>query len=469
MIFKQFYLPCLAHASYIVGDEQTGTAVVVDPQRDIDHYLAFAAENELIIKHVFLTHLHADFVAGHLELRDRVGAQVCLGAAAKAEYAFTPFRDGDVLELGHVRLKILETPGHTRESISILIYDLNAGEAQPHAVLTGDTLFIGDVGRPDLRAALGWTAAQLGSMLFDSLHAKLLALPDQCLVYPAHGVGSLCGKALSKETFSTLGEQRRSNYALQPMSRETFIEVVTADQPDAPAYFNYNAVLNSKERPTMDEALAQELNPLSLDRVLALQSQGAKVLDTRDPAEFAAAHLAGSINIGLGGQYATWVGTVLDTENPIVIIATPGREHEAAVRLGRIGFDHVAGYLKDGLHSLESRPELTRDTERLSAQFAAECLAWPIPPLLIDIRTPREHGQKFIADSKSIPLNHLLENLKQLPKDRPLLVYCAGGYRSSIAASLLQSNGFPLVSEIAGGIAGWEAAKLPVQTLQSAS
>jgi glyoxylase-like metal-dependent hydrolase (beta-lactamase superfamily II)/rhodanese-related sulfurtransferase len=457
LILKQFYLPCLAHASYVIGDEQTGTAVVVDPQRDTDQYVAFAAENKLTIKHVFLTHLHADFVAGHLELRDRAGAGICLGAAAKAEYAFTPFRDDDVLEFGRVRLKVLETPGHTPESISILVYNLSADEAQPHAVLTGETLFIGDVGRPDLRAALGWSAAQLGSMLFDSLHTKLLALPDQCLVYPAHGAGSLCGTALSKETFSTLGEQRRSNYALQPMSREAFIAVVTADQPDAPAYFNYDAVLNSQERPTLDAALAKEMQPLPLERVLELQEQGAQVLDTRDPAEFAAAHLAGSINVGLGGQYATWVGTVLDRTHPIVIIATPGRENEAAVRLGRIGFDHVAGYLEDGLHSLKSRPDLTRDTERLSAPFAAECLSWELPPILIDIRTPRERQQKHIVGSVSIPLNHLLEKLEQLPKDRPLLVYCAGGYRSSIAASLLQTNGFPLVSEIAGGLAGWEA------------
>jgi hydroxyacylglutathione hydrolase len=469
LILKQFYLPCLAHASYVIGDEQTGTAVVVDPQRDIDQYVSFAAENKLTIGHVFLTHLHADFVAGHLELRDRASAQICLGAAAKAEYAFRPFRDAEALEFGRVRLKVLETPGHTPESISILIYDLNADESQPHAVLTGDTLFIGDVGRPDLRGALGWSAAQLGSMLFDSLHTKLLALPDQSLVYPAHGAGSLCGKALSKETVSTLGEQRRSNYALQPMSRETFIEVVTADQPDAPAYFNYDAVLNSQERPTLDQALALELNPLALDHVLSLQSRGAQVLDTRDPGEFAPAHLAGSINIGLGGQYATWVGTVLDRENPIVIIATPGRENEAAVRLGRIGFDHIVGYLKDGLHSLASRPDLTRDTERLSAPFAAEYLSWDLPPLLIDIRTPREHGQKHIANSQSIPLNHLVEKLQSLPKDRPLLVYCAGGYRSSIAASLLQANGFPLVSEIAGGLAGWEAAKLPVHTVQASA
>ena len=278
------------------------------------------------------------------------------------------------VEFGRVRLKVLETPGHTPESISILVYDLNASDTQPHAVLTGDTLFIGDVGRPDLRAALGWSATELGGMLFDSLHTKLLALPDQSLVYPAHGAGSLCGKALSKETVSTLGEQRRSNYALQPMSKEAFIQVVTADQPEAPAYFTYDAVLNSEERPTLDQTLAR-VNPMTLDGVLALQEIGAQILDTRDPGEFAAAHLAGSINIGLGGQYATWAGTVLDREHPIVIIADPGRENESATRLGRIGFDHVVGYLKDGLHSLKSRPELTVTTERLSAPFAAELLS----------------------------------------------------------------------------------------------
>ena len=235
MIFKQFYLPCLAHASYLIGDAETGIAAIVDPQRDVDQYIAFASEHSLKIRHVFLTHLHADFIAGHLELRDRAGATIYLGAKAKASYVFTPLCDGAVLEFGRVRLKALETPGHTPESISILVFDLNVSDSRPHAVLTGDTLFIGDVGRPDLRAALGWSAGDLGGMLFDSLHNKLLPLPDESLVYPAHGAGSLCGRAISKETVSTLGEQRRSNYALQPMSKAAFIEVVTADQPDAPA------------------------------------------------------------------------------------------------------------------------------------------------------------------------------------------------------------------------------------------
>ncbi len=364
MILKQFYLPCLAHASYLIGDEVTGTAAVVDPQRDVDRYLAFAAEHGL----------------QHLELRDRLGATIYLGAKAQAEYRFTPLSGGSVIEFGRVRLRALETPGHTPESISIIVFDLDRSESEPYAVLTGDTLFIGDVGRPDLRASLGWSPTDLGALLFDSLHSKLLPLPDASLVYPAHGAGSLCGKAISKETVSTIGEQRRLNYALQPMSKKAFIELVTADQPEAPPYFVYDAVLNSKERPTLDEALARELKPLELDRVLELQAGGAQILDTREPEEFAAAHLAGTINIGLSGQFATWVGTVLSREKPIIIIANPSRESESALRLGRIGFDNVVGFLNDGMRSLDSRPDLTVTTERLSAPFSAQVMSSNEPP-----------------------------------------------------------------------------------------
>jgi glyoxylase-like metal-dependent hydrolase (beta-lactamase superfamily II) len=467
MIFKQFYLNCLAHASYLIGDEETGTAAVADPQRDVERYMEFAAEQEVQIKHVILTHLHADFVAGHLELRDRAGATIYLGAKAQAEYLFTPLGDNSTIEFGRVRLKALETPGHTPESISILVYDLQGNQNAPYAVLTGDTLFIGDVGRPDLRASLGWSSTELGALLYDSLRSKLLPLPDASLVYPAHGAGSLCGKAISKETVSTIGEQRRLNYALQPMSKKAFIELVTVDQPEAPPYFAYDAVLNSKERPTLDQALKRELRPLALDTVLALRAQGAQLVDTRDPEEFGAAHLTGSINIGLTGQYATWAGTVLDRVHAIVIIAAPDRESESAIRLGRIGFDHIAGYLQNGLKSLESRPELIAFTERLSPQFVAELLASNDPPLAIDVRMPREREQKHINGSLSFPLNHLVENLKTLPRNRALLVYCAGGYRSSIAASLLKGGGFDSVCEIAGGMAAWESAKLPVQVAQT--
>jgi rhodanese-related sulfurtransferase/glyoxylase-like metal-dependent hydrolase (beta-lactamase superfamily II) len=467
MILHQFYLNCLAHASYLIGDEGSGIAAVVDPQRDVDQYLAFAEEHKLHIAHVFLTHFHADFLAGHLELRDRSGATIYLGAAAKAEYAFTPLQEGDRVEFGRVRLQALETPGHTPESISILVFDLDRSATEPHAVLTGDTLFVGDVGRPDLRAALGWSAADLGGMLYDSLRTKLLELPDASLVYPAHGAGSLCGKAIGKETVSTIGEQRRLNYALQPMTKSQFLDIVTADQPDAPPYFTFDAVLNSRERPTLEQALA-DLTPLSLEEVLAIKEAGGQILDTREPGDFAAAHLAGSINIGLGGQYATWAGTVLSRERPIVIIADPGHENEAALRLGRIGFDHVAGYLQDGLRSLESRPDLMATTERLSAPVAAERVAEGAP-VVVDVRTPGERDEKRVAGSVGIPLNHLEERIAELPADRPLLVYCAGGYRSSIAASILQQHGFDRVSEMAGGIAAWETANLPVISSETPS
>ena len=466
MLFKQFYLNCLAHASYIVGDPASATAAVIDPQRDIGQYIAFAEEHGLRIAHVFLTHFHADFVAGHLELRERTGAAIYLGAPAQAEYRFTPLHDQDRVEFGRVRLTALETPGHTAESISILVYDLDRSDTVPHGVLTGDTLFVGDVGRPDLRVALGWSATDLAGRLFDSLHDKLLPLPDETLVYPAHGAGSLCGKALSQETFSTIGEQRRSNYALQPMSKAAFIGLVTADQPDAPPYFTYDAVLNSRERPTLDEALARQVNPITLDRLLTVQGLGGQILDVRDPAEFAAVHLAGSINVGLAGQFATWAGTVLDHQSPIVIIAEPGREGEAATRLGRIGFDHVAGYLDGGMEGIQSRPELTVATERLGARVAAERLSADggTGTVAIDVRGPEEREQKRIAGSLAVPLSRLIEQLAAVPSGRPLLVYCAGGYRSSIAASLLQSRGFRDVSELAGGIAAWEQAGLPVET-----
>jgi glyoxylase-like metal-dependent hydrolase (beta-lactamase superfamily II)/rhodanese-related sulfurtransferase len=464
MILKQFYLNCLAHASYLIGDESSGIAAVVDPQRDVDGYLAYAAQHRLRIAHVFLTHFHADFLAGHLELRDRAGAAIYLGAAARAEYAFHPLRDHESVEFGDVRMTALDTPGHTPESISLLVYDLAGSKDTPKAVLTGDTLFVGDVGRPDLRAALGWSAADLGARLYSSLRDTLLPLPDSTLVYPAHGAGSLCGKAISQETVSTIGEQRASNYALQPMSRERFVELVTADQPDAPPYFTYDAVLNSRERPTLDEALARGLRPMSIHQLLDEQARGAHVLDTREPAAFAAAHLAGSINIGLVGQYATWAGTILNRDAPIVLVADPGTETESALRLGRIGFDDVVGFLAGGMASAAAATTRARivTTERVGADVAASRLASATPPVVVDVRAAGERAHLRIEGSIHVPLNHLVERLSEVPRGRPILLHCAGGYRSSIAASLLQREGFSDVSELAGGITAWETAGLPV-------
>jgi hydroxyacylglutathione hydrolase len=462
MILKQYYLGCLAHASYLLGDEDSAIAIIVDPQRDIQQYLADAQKFGLQIRHVFLTHFHADFVAGHLELRDRCGAIIHLGARAEAEYPFVPMKDGDTLDFPGLRLEVRETPGHTIESISILVFDLQKDPAKPYAVLTGDTLFIGDVGRPDLRASLGWTANDLGAHLYDSLHDRLLPLPDETLVYPAHGAGSLCGKQLSSDTVSSLGDQRRLNYALQPMSKEQFIRLVTADQPDAPAYFTYDAILNTRERATLDKNLEQVLHPIDLDEVLRMGDAGSQILDVRDAAEYAKGHLAGSINIGLGGQYATWAGTVLDRTKPIVIVAEPGREQEAALRLGRIGFDHLKGYLQGGMEALASRPDLVWPTERVSAPMVAEELASADPPLVLDIRNPREWETKHIYGSVNIPLNHLQERIMEIPRGRRIAVHCAGGYRSSIAAGILHQYGITHLIEMAGGLAAWEAAQLPV-------
>jgi rhodanese-related sulfurtransferase len=462
MILKQYYLGCLAHASYLLGDEESATAIIVDPQRDIQQYLADAERLRLQIRHVFLSHFHADFIAGHLELRDACGASIHLGGRAQAEYAFVAMRDGDTLEFPGMRLQVLETPGHTIESISILVFDLKKDPGKPYAVLTGDTLFIGDVGRPDLRASLGWSADDLGGYLYDSLHGKLLTLPDEVLVYPAHGAGSLCGKKLSSDTVSTLGDQRRLNYALKPMTKEEFVRLITTDQPDAPSYFTFDAILNTRERATLDKNLERVLQPIDLDEVLRLGDSGAQILDVRDPSDYAKGHLAGSINIGLGGQYATWAGTLLDRAKPIVIIAEPGRELEAALRLGRIGFDHVKGYLSGGMAGLAGRPDLVWPTNRLSVLIAAEELADANPPLVVDVRAPREWASKHIEGSMNLPLNHLRERIAEVPRDRRIAVHCAGGYRSSIAAGILHQYGITNVMEVAGGIAAWEAAQLPL-------
>jgi glyoxylase-like metal-dependent hydrolase (beta-lactamase superfamily II)/rhodanese-related sulfurtransferase len=452
VVLKQYYLGCLAHASYLVADEEAGVAAVVDPQRDVDEYVADSDALGLRIEHVVLTHLHADFLAGHLELRDRVGARIYLGARAEAEYEFTPLADGDTVELGRVRLVALETPGHSPESISILVYDPDGDPETPHAVLTGDTLFIGDVGRPDLRASLGWSAEELGSLLYDSVQEKILPLPDDTLVYPAHGAGSLCGKNLSTDTVSTIGVQRRYNYALQPMTRDEFIGVVTADQPDSPAYFTYDAVLNAKERPTLDQALAEGLTPLSLDHVLDLGGRGAQVLDARTSVDYEGAHLVGSVNIGLDGSFATWSGTILEHDLPIVIVAAPDRVVEAATRLGRIGFDSIAGYLEGGMLAADSRPDLIERTERITAATLAEQLAEPGAPLVLDVRAENEVAEVSVEGSVNIPLSRLLEHLDELPRDRPIVVHCSSGYRSSTAASLLRRAGFEQVADLVGGL-----------------
>jgi len=464
MFFKQYYLGCLAHASYMIGDEATGAAAVVDPQRDVAGYLSDAAAQGLTIRHVILTHFHADFVSGHLELRDRTGADIHLGRRAEADYPFVAMGDGDRIELGAVGLRILETPGHTPESISIVVHDPGSGGEAPHAVLTGDTLFIGDVGRPDLMASIGITAEDLAGRLYDSLHEKLLALPDETLVYPAHGAGSMCGKNLSKETVSTIGKQRATNYALQTMSREAFVSLVTANQPEAPAYFPYDAMLNRRQRDTLESSLQRALRPLPLEECLRLANAGCRLLDTREPAAWAAGHIPGSVNIGLSGKYASWAGTLLDHEAGIVIVAEPGREEEAATRLGRIGFDRVEGYLESGIEAARAQPDLLVRTERLDASALARLLADAERPLVVDVRAPGEYAGGRIDGSVNIPLNRLEASLDRLERGRRIVLQCQSGYRSSIAASLLAGRGYGELADLEGGIAAWTKAGFPAPT-----
>jgi hydroxyacylglutathione hydrolase len=475
MKIQQYYLACLSHASYMITDEKTKTAAVVDPQRDIDQYLADARAGGYTIRHVFLTHFHADFIAGHIELRDAVGAAIHLGRRAQAEFECVPMDEGDSVEFGDVRLEVMETPGHTPEGISILVYDLAASGTEPMAVLTGDTLFIGDVGRPDLLASIGVTADELADMLYDSI-AKLVRLPDATLVYPAHGAGSLCGKSLSNETVSTMGEQRAFNYALQPMSRDEFKRIVTADQPEAPGYFVHDAILNRKERASLEEAMHKSLRPLPLSEVLVLRESGAQLLDVRDAVDFEGGHLAGALNIALSGKYATWAGSMLAHDRPIVVIADDGEGEgdplsatEAVMRLGRIGFDNVAGFLAGGMASLASREDLVGRTERITAPALAQWLGGARPdlgssPVVVDVRSESEHAGGHIPGSVNIPLTQLADRAAELPGERVLVVHCEGGYRSAIAASLLMRAGLRQVHDLVGGYQAWRATREPIST-----
>ena len=461
MIFKQYYLGCLSHASYLIGDQGTATAAVVDPQRDIAQYLADAREFGVQIKYVFLTHFHADFVAGHLDMQAQTGAEICLGAKADAEFPIRAMRDGDALEFGDVRLKVLETPGHTPEGITILVYDLAKDAHQPQSILTGDTLFIGDVGRPDLLASIGYEAEDLAKMLYHSLTEKILPLPDDTLVYPAHGAGSACGKALSTDTVSTLGEQRKYNYALQPMSEEQFVAVITADQPEAPKYFAHDAIMNRKPHATLEESLQRALKPLTVAQVLELQAQGAQALDVRDTADYEGAHLAKSINIGLGGRFASMTGSLLDKETRLIVIGDPGTEEEAALRLGRIGFDTMAGYLDGGMAALEGHADLVRRTDRITPLALHERLATSEAPLVLDVRTVPEHNTVRIEGSVNIPITQLRERLSELPVDHTLAVQCQSGYRSAAAVGILEQEGITMVTHVVGGMDGWLASRLP--------
>jgi hydroxyacylglutathione hydrolase len=455
MIFERSYLACLAHASFILGDGSSGDLMVVDPKRDVDDYVRRAEALGCKIRYVFLTHFHADFVSGHLELSERVGAEILMGAAAKPDFPFRGMRHGETLDLGRVRCTFLATPGHTPESTCLLVSDRDAKPGTPDRVLTGDTLFVGDVGRPDLLASVGSTAAELGAALFDSLHEKLLKLPPETLVFPAHGAGSLCGKALGDAESTTIGAEKRSNYALLAASRDEFVRLVAKDQTEAPAYFAYDADLNRRRRRTLDAVLKEVLKPLALDDVLRRANQGAQILDVREPDAYFESFLEGSINVGLSGKFASWAGVVLDPKRPIVLIAPEGREREAATRLGRIGFDGVVGYLDGGPSAFKDRPELRRALRRASADDLRAALKSASPPLVLDVRETSEREKGRVEGSLHVSLRKFPAAVRDVPRDRPIVVHCAGGYRSAIAASLLLRDGRKNLVDLRGGFAAF--------------
>lgn len=458
MFFRQYYLGCLSHASYLVGDPSTGSAVVIDPQRDIAQYLDDAAANGLRIEKVIETHFHADFLSGHLELAEATGAAICYGeaAAGRAEFPIELLADGQRIPLGEVTLEVRATPGHTPESISVVIYE-HAADA-PYGVLTGDTLFIGDVGRPDLLTSVGVGADELARQLYRSLHNKLLTLPDETQVFPAHGAGSACGKSLSTETVSTMGEQRRVNYALQPMSEDAFVEAVTEGQAAAPLYFAFSAKRNMEARPLLDEeAVPAELD---IDQVLAQQADGALVLDTRSPDEFGLGHLRGSVNVGLEGRFAEYAGDVIRPDQAVAIIADgEDAAAEAMVRLGRIGFDKVLGALIDPVAAFVQRPELVEPSARITAAELAARLDDIEGLQVVDVRSDGEARLGMVPSARVVPLARLLDRLGELDPAAPTVVHCAGGYRSSIATSVLRANGFADVSDLIGGYAAWSASR----------
>ena len=464
MILTQHYLACLSHASYLIGDETTARAVVVDPRRDVGVYLEEAERRGLRIERVINTHVHADFLSGHLELAARTGAVISYGAGAEVDFPIEALVDGQRLSLGRVALDVLATPGHTPESISLVVWE-EPGAAEPYGVLTGDTLFVGDVGRPDLLASAGsdLSAEALARRLYRSLHDKLLVLPDSTRVLPAHGAGSACGKALSSETTSTIGEQRRTNYALQAMTEDEFVAAVTEGQPAKPSYFSFDARVNREWHGLLDEG-APPL--LGLEEVLARQEAGAVMLDAREPSDYSAAHMKGAVNVGLQGRFAEWAGDVVPSDRDIVLVGDPAIAAEAKLRLGRVGLDRVVGQLADPSAAFEQRPDRVEGSSRLTIGQLAELRGLEPGLQLIDVRGPGETADGTLPGAVEIPLAVLASALDGLDPERPVVAYCASGYRSQIAASVLARSGFLDVSDLLGGYAAWSAADLPVATVR---
>lgn len=459
MYFEQFYLGCLAHASYMLGSE--GEAIVVDPQRDVEIYLEAAEKNDLTIRHIFETHLHADFVSGHKELAKRTGATIYVGAAAAATFPHIAVRDNYNLRVGRMRLRVLETPGHTPESICLLVVDDESSD--PGLVLTGDTLFVGDVGRPDLSPT--HTPQQLAGLLYDSLHTKLMTLPSEVKVYPAHGAGSLCGKNMRAERSSTIATERLSNYALQIKSRDEFIQQLTANLPPRPEYFPLDAAINRDGAAALSDL--PSLAPIAPHELKAMLDDGVYALDVRPGPEFVASHVPRSINIALSGQFASWAATVFGLDaNPALIADTDQQIAEARMRLARVGLEKVRGYLAGGVNAwkqaglpLATMPQIT--VQELYTRLQGGGLE------VLDVRRGGEWDAGHIAGAQWHALDSFKTTLPELSRDTPVAVHCKGGYRSLIACSLLQRAGYDNVIDVAGGYDGWVKEQLPVSSLQS--
>ncbi len=452
MKFKQYYLGCLSHASYYVGSGDE--AVVIDPQRDVQQYLDEAAANGQKIKYVIETHSHADFVSGHVELAERSGAEIVFGRRAATKFPTHKVADGDVLEIGNVRFTFFETPGHTPEGICILAEEQNAGEGEPAKLFTGDTLFIGDVGRPDLVGSKGFTSQEMAAMLFDSLHEKILPLPDATEIYPAHGAGSLCGKSLSKETWSTLGEQRRNNYALQPMSKARFVDLVAADQPEVPAYFPKSAAKNLEGSAALNELqLPNAMTPEEVDNFTGV------ILDVRPAGEYGRGHIRNSVNIGLGGQFASSAGTMVPIGVEIAIAANDiDQVKEAFTRLARVGHETVAGYILMAEYSGK-----TSEIRQVNVKEAAAEIGDARDVQFVDVRRKGEYDSGHGLNAVNIPLDKLPKEFETLDPERPTYVICQGGYRSSLGTGILENAGFKNVVNVSGGTAAWIAQDLPIE------
>ena len=468
MYFKQFYLGCLAHASYLIGAD--GEAAVVDPQRDVDQYLEEAAAQNLKIKYIIETHLHADFVSGHQELAARTGAEIVFGEKAGAAFSHRAVKDGDELTIGSVKLGILETPGHTPESICVLVADTENTD-EPKKILTGDTLFIGDIGRPDLAGGKGYTPQMMAAMMYDTLHNKLLKLDDTTEVYPAHGAGSMCGKNLSSESSSTIGKQRQFNYALQPMTKDEFVRMMTVDLPAAPAYFPKDAEINRAGALPLSDL--PTLKPMTAAEVA--DDRGEIILDVRSAADFGAAHLPRSINIGLGGQFASWAGTLIPMNTPVVIVAeSEERANEARIRLARVGLENVKGYLSGGIDAWKTAGFEVATVPQISVAELKELIASRPDLQVVDVRRPSEYGSGHAPRAATAPLSNLYESLPSLKLDptKMTAVICAGGYRSSAATSIMQSQGFTNLVNVTGGTTAWIKAgydvEMPVAAVTSA-